>query len=53
MLTASEWAGLGIFIAGGALVLAGVWIKMGPEIAMILGGGGVAWVGSRIFTDDD
>jgi hypothetical protein len=52
MLTASEWVGLGIFLAGGALVLAGLWMKMGPEIAMIFGGGCVTWLGMQIFSDD-
>lgn len=52
MLTACEWIGLAIFIVGSALGLAGVWIKMGPEIAMILGGGAVAWFGMQVFSND-
>lgn len=46
MTAETWWIATGIFIVGYALVCAGIWLKSGPELAMIVGGVLLVWFAS-------
>lgn len=49
MTSETWWIATGIFILAFALVVAGTWLKSGPEWAMIIAGGMLAWFASSAF----
>lgn len=48
-MTTTWWIATIIFLLGFALVVSGIWIKAGPELAMIMAGGFLVWFASIGF----
>lgn len=48
-LTSIEWTGLALMVFGAALIVVGVWLKAGPELAVMAAGLISVAIGSYAF----